>query len=316
MSDVTIAIVGTGVVGTSLGLALKQLEPAPHLIGHDKDLRNAKAAAKMGAFDQVEWNLLNAIDQADLVVLAIPLAGVAGTLEAIGPELKEDAVVTDTSRLKGPVLEHVRQHLPPHAHFVGGNPLVSPGGSGYTHARADLFEGVLYCLTPEAETHQDAVALVEDMVRRIGAKPFYLDAVEHDGLVCGVDQLPLVLSMVMMQAASSSDVWREARKLAGPAFLQATASVDGDPDELRDRILLDRDNILRWIDAYEAELTAFRGLIAAEDSEALTEMAARLEARRSDWLRDYQNKDFIDPGLRPKSMDQPSLMRRLIGFGR
>lgn len=316
MSEVTITIVGTGVIGTSLGLALRRLEGAPYVIGHDKEFPTAKAAAAMGAFDKVEWNLINACDKADLVVLALPLAGIEQTLAAIGPELKEDTVVTDSARLKAPVLALARRHLPAGVHFVGGDPVVTPAGSGHANARANLFEDALFCLTPEADTHQDAVALVEDMVRRIGAQPFYLDAVEHDGLVCGVEQLPLALSTALVRLASRSGSWRELRKLAGSSFMQATAGVAGDPEELRDRLLSDRENILRWLREFKGEVEALHDLIASEDAEGLGELLDQLERARADWVRDFESKRLLEAEGVPPRVEQRGFMRRLIGLGK
>lgn len=316
MSEVTITIVGTGVIGTSLGLALKQLEPTPFVIGHDKELPLARGAARLGAFDKVEWNLINACEPADLIVLAIPLSGVEPTLEAIGPELKEDAVVTDTVRLKGPVIELARRHLPPGVHFVGGDPIVTAPGSGHAHARADLFRNGIYCLTPEVDTHQDAVALVEDLARQVGANPFYLDAAEHDGLVSSVDHLPMVLSAALMRVASASDAWRESRKLAGATFLQATAGVGDDPVALQDALLLDKENILHWIDNYAAELESLRELIAAGNTEALADVLDKTVVEREKWVTDFKNQDFTDPELKTAEVEKRGFMRRLIGIGR
>ena len=98
MSNFTITIVGAGVIGTSLGLALKQGQDPPRLLVHDKALANANAAVKKGAFDKAEWNLVNACEKADLIFLAIPLDGIRPTLEAIAPYLKENCVISDTSR--------------------------------------------------------------------------------------------------------------------------------------------------------------------------------------------------------------------------
>jgi len=183
MSKFTITVIGTGVIGTSLGLALKQQDDPPYLIGHDKDLTAAKEAAKMGAFDKVEWNLINACEPADLIILAIPLNGVRATLEAVAPYLKQNAVISDTCPSKQAILNWTHQLLPEHIHFVGGNPVVHTAGSGYSKARANLFQGRIYCLTPASSAHEEAVQLLTGLVSLVGAEPFFLDPAEHDGLM-------------------------------------------------------------------------------------------------------------------------------------
>jgi prephenate dehydrogenase len=175
MSDYTVAIVGTGVIGTSLGLALKQRGDEFRVLAHDKELGQAKEAVKMGAFDKAEWNLINASEPADLILLALPLSAIRPTLEAIAPYLKQDVVISDTCNNKEAVLVWANELLPDHAHFVGGNPIVQPGGTGYKHARADLFQNRLYCLTPAPAAHEGAVQLMVGLVALLGAEPFFLD---------------------------------------------------------------------------------------------------------------------------------------------
>jgi prephenate dehydrogenase len=138
MSDFVVTIVGAGVIGTSLGLALKQVQDPPRLIAHDKDLGVAQAGVKKGAFDKAEWNLINACERADLIILAIPLNSIRSTLEALASEVKQGVVITDTAHNKMPVLAWAKELLPAHAHFIGGNPLVHPAGLGHHHAARSL----------------------------------------------------------------------------------------------------------------------------------------------------------------------------------
>ncbi|RME98051.1 MAG: prephenate dehydrogenase/arogenate dehydrogenase family protein, partial [Chloroflexi bacterium] len=229
MSEFTITIVGTGVIGTSLGLALKQQADPPRLIGHDKDLTIAQQGVKLGAFDKAEWNLVNACEPADLIVLALPLNGVRPTLEAIAPYLKPGAVITDTGLSKQAVLNWATQILPDTAHFVGGNPLVHPTGSGPQHATATLFQDKQYCLTPAANANEEAVQLVAGLVSLVGAVPYFLDAAEHDSLIVSVEQLPALLGVALVRALSAGGSWREIRKLAGGRFEQTTTGAEGDP---------------------------------------------------------------------------------------
>lgn len=122
MSNVKITIIGVGAIGTSLGLALKQTDDPPRLIAHDKDPLHTRQALKMGAFDKSEWNLINAVDNADLIVLALPADAVRPTLEAIAADLKPDAVLTDTLSTKADILQMATELLPPHRPFCRWTP--------------------------------------------------------------------------------------------------------------------------------------------------------------------------------------------------
>ena len=317
MSNFTITIVGAGVIGTSLGLALKQDKEPPRLLVHDKGLERAKAAVKQGAFDKAEWNLINACEQADLIMLAIPLGGVRPTLAAIAPYLKQGAVISDTARSKVPTLAWATELLPAHVHFVGGDPLVHPSGSGQAHTSADLFRHRLYCLTPAPSVDETAVQLLVGIVAMLGAEPFFLDAHEHDGLMAAVDTLPTMVSVALLNTVASQSSWRETRKLAGSLFEQVSSGASGDPDSLKDSLLANRETMIRWLDNYLAQLQQWRTLLAEGDAsaEALAQKLDETLVERRNWLADYQQGRFDDPELAPPKIERPGLMRQLIGFG-
>jgi len=318
MSNFTITIVGTGVIGTSIGLALKQQEDSFRLLAHDKDLGTAKAAAKMGAFDKSEWNLINACEPADLVILAIPLSGIRATLEAIGPYLKQGAVVTDTCRNKASVLAWAKELLPDHVHFVGGNPVVRPAGPGHENATADLFQNRLFCLTPSPSANEDAVQLMTNLISLLGAEPFFLDAAEHDGLITAIEYLPSLASMAMLSTLAEQRSWREIRKLAGGLFERVSAGAAGDPDALSEGFMANRETLVHWLDQYLAKLGELRTLLASEEDTG-EELAQRLDkaiVARLNWLKDYEKGDFLDPELATPKMETPGLLNQMIGFGR
>lgn len=317
MSDFTITIVGAGVIGTSLGLALKQVKDAPRLLVHDKDSEQAKAAVKLGAFDKAEWNLINACEPANLIILAIPLSGVRPTLQAIVPYLKAGTVVSDTTRSKGTVLAWAIELLPAHVHFIGGDPLVHPAGPGQAHASAKLFQNRLYCLTPAPAADETAVQLMVGLVGMVGAKPFFLDAQEHDGLAAAVDTLPGVLGVALLQTVAGQPSWREMRKLAGSLFEQTSAGASGDPDSLKDSLLGQRETLLHWLDSYQAQLQQLRALLMEGESgaEALAQKLDQAIVERYNWLTDYQQGHFDDPELISPTIERPNLMKQLIGLG-
>jgi prephenate dehydrogenase len=317
MSNFTVTIVGTGLIGTSLGLALKQLKDPITILGHDRDLLHAKAGVKMGAFDKAEWNLVNACEQADLILLAIPLNGIRLTLEAIAPYVKQGVVISDTTPTKMPVLAWAAELLPEHAHFVGGNPVVQSAGTGHTHASADLFRKRLYCLTPAPEAPEAAVQLMIGVIGQLGAEPFFVDAVEHDGLMTAVEHLPGLLSVALVNTLSGQKAWRETRKLAGGLFEQISAGADGDPDGLAESFSAQRENLNRWLIMYIDQLKTIQGLLSQDDAaESLAQLVDHSVVERANWLTDYQQGNFRDPELALPDMEKRGLMKQLFGFGR
>jgi prephenate dehydrogenase len=132
----------------------------------------------------------------------------------------------------------------------------------------------------------EAIHLASDLVRLVEATPFFVDAAEHDGLMAGVEHLPAALSLALLQAAADGASWREMRKLAGPAFENATRILSGDPATLRDTLLLNRDNVLRLVDDAVAALHRLREMIDAQDAEALGQATAAASEIHRAWLRD------------------------------
>jgi prephenate dehydrogenase len=319
MSNFTITIVGAGVIGASMGLALKQSKEPPRIISHDKDLAIANAGVKLDAFDKAEWNLVNACEQADLVILTIPLNGIRLTLEAIGPYLKQGAVISDTTPNKAQVLAMAAELLPPHVHYVGGNPIVLPAGSGQEHAAANLFRDKLYCLTPAPAAAETAVQTMVGLVSLLGAEPFFLDAAEHDGLTAAVDALPALVSTSLVNTLAGQGSWRELRKVAGGMFEQVSAGASGNPDALKDSWLAHRAGLAHWLEIYIDQLTRIQALLAAADNpsgEALADLIDKAVVARRDWRADSQQGRLVDPGFQSPPLEKTSFMKQLLGFRR
>jgi prephenate dehydrogenase len=296
-----------------MGLALHQAEAAIHVVGHDKDADHAGTARRLKAVDKTDWNLIGACEDADIVVLALPLQAIEDTLRALGPHLKAGCIVTDTANLKEQVIGWAEAYLPDTTSFVGGNPLIAGGGSGPDAASPDLFRGNLYCLTPAPAAHPDAVRLVSDMVAMLGGQPYYLDAAEHDGLMAGVEHLPRVVALALVNATAQGASWREMRKLAGGSFEQVSALIGEDPDALSSLFIGNKDNLLRWLDAYLGALREVRELLGQGDGEPLAQYADRAVVARRQWLEDRKDR-FSE--LKPAEVERGSLVRQLFLGGR
>jgi prephenate dehydrogenase len=310
-----ISIVGLGLIGGSIGLALRQAEVAAAVIGHDRDRSASNEAKRKGAVDQIHWNLVSACEEADLVVLATPVGAIEDTMKAIGPYLRPGCVVMDTCSVKSPVMGWAADNLPEQVYFVGGNPILgmtpaAPGG--LEAARADLFQNGVFCLVPSPKADEASVRLVTDLATILGAKPLFLDAAEHDGLLAAVEHLPFIVALAMLETATGQPTWRELRKMAGPAFDSGTQLVAPDSVAHSDLYLLNRDNLVRWIDTLSASLGSIREMLAEDQEEAF---AARLKAalqERQKWLADRAQGQWYE-GPRTEMPEKPSLMDTFFG---
>ncbi len=310
-----VTIVGLGLIGASIGMALRQAEVTSAIVGHDRN-RDASAQAKKNeAVDRTDWNLISACEEADLIILATPVGAIEDTMKAVAAYLRPQCVIIDTATLKAPVLGWAAQYLPDTVHFIGGDPIITTNvrdQGGVEAARADLFQNALFCLVPPPTAEAEAVKLATDLVQILGAKPVFFDAVEHDGLMAAVDHLPATLSLALMDMVTSQATWRELRKVAGPAFEASTRPASDDPAALVDMCMSNRDNLVRWIDTFVSSLTVVRQQLVDNETEALTKRFARALEERNRWLVD-RAQGFLNELPRSEMPERPNLLDTFLG---
>jgi len=291
-----VTVVGLGVIGSSIGLGLKQSEGKFVVIGHDKDGDAAGRAFKGKCIDRTDWNLINACRGADIIVLSMPLAGVRDTLKAIAADIRPGCVVTDTANLKTPVLQWACESLPATAQFVGGHPILSNAASRPSAPAADLLAGATYCLTAAADTSPEALQAAADLAEAVGAVPFFLDAAEHDGLMAALEQAPLALATALQLMGGASPSRQELMRLAGPDFAGIAQLVAGNGQDAADAFTLNAANTARCLDILQRELETLRDWIANEDRDALLKAFEAASALREEWLKGETSQAAADYG--------------------
>ena len=287
-----IAIIGLGLIGGSVGLALRRAGAGFEVVGFARRPEVASRALELGAVDRTEGSLISAVKDAELVLIATPAMAMKEILAEIGGSLREGSIVTDTASTKAEVMDWAEVTLPPSVSFIGGHPLAGKETSGLEAADGDLFQGCTYCLTAGRGAAQEARDTVAGLVRQIGANPLFIDASEHDSLVAGVSHLPLLISVALVAATTRSPSWPEMAGLAASGFRDLTRLASGDPRMSRDICLTTREPILRWIDEYIEEMRALRRLVSeggvkggGGESEKLGEAFMRAREIREGWLR-------------------------------
>jgi prephenate dehydrogenase len=309
MSEPRITIVGLGLLGSSMGLALREAQPDFRIVGHDKDSSLSKKAKGLGAIEEWERNLISAIEDAELVIITTDIADTRTILEAIGPYLRPDCVVTDTATVKGEIVRWADEFLPDSVHFVGGHPLVSQQNGDAVAARADLFQGATYCIVPSAKAHPAAIELVTSMVRTLGAEPFFLDLHEHDGQVAGVEHLPLMLSAALLLSTTQAPSWRDLMRLPGDVFWKATEPLSAAPEVSQSICLANRENISRWIDIYVDNLRELQEKLADADDETWEVLFHELLDTRARWMA---GRGMPDEEATERSMEE---LRSMTSIG-
>jgi prephenate dehydrogenase len=277
-----VAILGTGLIGSSVGLAIKAARPTAQVIGYDASGENLRRAQGVKAIDR-RGSLRDALENADVVIVSTPVGAMKALFEEIAPLLPVDALVMDTGSTKAQVMSWAAELLPNGVRFVGGHPMAGKTESGPDGADAKLFEGAVWCLVPSASAPKDAIDEAVKLVESFGAAPYFLDADEHDGLVASVSHLPYLMSVGLIGHLGRERSWRETASLAAGGFAYATHLTDSDPQMFADIVRTNRDNVVRRIDLYVDELLALRDLIAAQDP-SVKDRFEKARGLHFDWL--------------------------------
>src|SRR5436190_7258093 len=249
------AIVGTGLIGGSIGLALRAR--GWHVTGRDDDHARAERARELGALDEVGSD-----PDAEITFIAVPVASIAEVARPLG---NATGIVTDVGSVKGPIVAGVD-----HPRFVGGHPMAGSEQEGVEGADPELFEGATWVLTPTAATEPDAYARVRGIVTALGADVVAVDPHHHDRLVALVSHVPhLTAATLMGLAAEMSEEHATLLRLAAGGFRDMTRIAAGHPGIWPDICADNRDAIVATLDTLLAALGRMRQTVATGDRAAV-----------------------------------------------
>ncbi len=260
----TLGIVGLGLMGGSLALALRQARPELTILGCDRDPRTCRTAMDRGVVALAGTDL-DAVAAADLVVLAVPAPAMRKLLGQLPGRL-----VTDMASTKAEV---VRWAETAGVEFVGGHPMSGAEASGLEAARADLFQGAIWVLS---RPHP----VVEEVVRMVGALPVVMDAERHDRLVAGVSHSAFLVSVAYVLAVTSDAEWPDMARLAAGGFRDMSRLAAGDPEMYAGIASTNREHILSSLGLVEAALARLRRHIEHDDPRLVELFEEAREARR------------------------------------
>jgi prephenate dehydrogenase len=285
-----VAIIGLGLIGGSIGLALHRAKGAREVTGYDLGKGICDRARKSGAIDQPYMALADAVKGAELIILATPVGAMRALLQDMAPHLSPGAVVTDVASTKAQVISWAEEFLPTTVSFVGGHPMTGKEVSGVEAADASLFRNRIYCLTPTARTRPAAINRVSSLVEMLGARVRFLEPAEHDGQVASVSHLPFVASIALVETITNGPAWGDASLLAASGFRDMSRLAAGNPEMYRDICLTNSEAITHWLNAYIATLTQLRDRIAAHDKD-LNDTFARVQQERLHWQAAHNMPD-------------------------
>ena len=280
-----IGIIGLGLIGGSIGLALKLTNwRDAEVVGYVRRPETGSTALRLGAIDKASSNLEETIEGADLVIIATPVLAIKDIFKELSSYLPSESIVTDAASTKVQVLSWAEELLPPHVSFIGGHPMAGREIAGIAAAQPDLFRNCTYCLTPSSRAKPEAVQLMADMVESLGAIPMPISAEEHDSLVAGISHLPLLLSVALVSATSRNPAWPKMSQLASSGYRDITRLASGSPEVNSHMCLTNQTPIISWLDNFIEELQRVRSLISDGSDEVEKYLVIAREARQK-WLK-------------------------------
>ncbi len=285
-----IVIFGVGLIGGSVALALKKAGSATCIVGVGRTQASLNEALNLGVIDTIcipdekQINLHTALEDADLVLIAAPVAQTKAILLSIQPHLNAHTVITDAGSTKGDVLKVAREVLGAQfSQFVGGHPIAGAEKSGVTAAKSDLFLGKNVVLTPALETNIHAVHRASELWRACGANVSEMTDKTHDSIFAAVSHLPHLLAFALVDDIASRPNAEQLFGFAASGFRDFTRIAGSSPEMWRDISLANKPALLDEISAFEHELAQLKQLLKDEDANGLEALFERASQARNDW---------------------------------
>jgi len=281
-----IVIFGVGLIGGSVALALKKAGSAAQIIGVGRSTESLQSAIDLGVIDAACSDITQAVQNADIVLIAAPVAQTASILTAIKPALAATTVITDAGSTKSDVLACAKEILGEQFNqFVGGHPIAGAEKSGVTAATTDLYRNKNVVLTPTDATDPDAIQRVRELWQHCGANVTEMPATTHDSIFAAVSHLPHLLAFALVDDIASRKNAEQLFGFAASGFRDFTRIAGSHPEMWRDISLANRSALLNEITAYQDELSRLKQMLELSDGDALHALFDRASTARNNWAK-------------------------------
>ena len=280
-----LVVIGTGLIGGSLSLALKRAGMVNRVTGVGRNRGNLELAKSIGVVDDWTHDVAQAVQSADVVLLSVPMQAYDGVFAAMADQLGEHTVVTDAGSTKQSAIAAAKKYLHNSEQFIAAHPIAGTEQSGAAAAFAELYDGRLCIVTPEADSNPAALTIVKQMWEQAGARVEVMAATEHDEFLASVSHLPHLAAFALVNAVSKqrSDGHDPFRFAAG-GFRDFTRIASSSPEMWRDIALCNREALLDQIERFQFELNSLREALLAGDGDRLKNEFTAARDARENWL--------------------------------
>ncbi|HUV20238.1 MAG TPA: prephenate dehydrogenase/arogenate dehydrogenase family protein [Gammaproteobacteria bacterium] len=276
-----LCIIGVGLIGSSLSLALKQVGAVGEVVGYGRNRDNLVKGVELGVLDRFESSIAAAVKDADVIVVAVPLGAMQQVFAEIAGAVSSEAIITDVGSSKGSVVRAAMAELGDAIkRFVPGHPIAGNEKSGVEAGFATLYQGRRVILTPLPQTEVTASARIDAMWRECGADIEYLEIEHHDKVLAATSHLPHMLAYALVHYLSNLNEHEEIFRYAAGGFRDFTRIASSDPVMWRDVCIANGDAVVELIEQYQGELDRVAAAIRAGDADGLLALFGRAKAER------------------------------------
>ncbi|HCE67660.1 MAG: prephenate dehydrogenase [Geobacteraceae bacterium GWC2_55_20] len=267
-----LAVIGTGLIGGSFALALREAGAVDRIVGIDSDRSNLERALSLGLVDEIAEDACSGVSGAEVVFISVPVCSISSVLGSIAASLPQGCIVTDGGSVKAAIVRECDALIPAGCSFVGGHPIAGTENSGATAAFAALYRGKRCVLTPGATSSAQALDTVARLWKAAGAEVCNMEPGHHDRIFAEISHLPHAIAYTLVHAVGTADVEGEnVLSYTAGGFRDFTRIASSDPVMWRDISLMNRDALLASIDGFTASLAELRRRIDRGDSDGLSE---------------------------------------------
>jgi prephenate dehydrogenase len=276
-----LVIIGVGLIGGSLARVLREKGEVGEIVGVGRGAKNLIRAVELGVIDRYTHDPAEAVKDADMVFLSIPVCSIAAMTERIAPALAPGCIVTDGGSVKGEIVAACEPLMPAGTYFVGGHPIAGTEKSGVEASFAALYENRRCILTPTKATEPDALKKVARMWEIAGSEVVLMDSIKHDRVLAAISHLPHMVAYALVNAVGDYDRFDESiLTYSAGGFKDFTRIASSDPAMWRDIALMNREGILELTDFFSTYLAKLRTLVERGDAEGLEDFFTRSKERR------------------------------------
>ncbi|MEZ2131708.1 MULTISPECIES: prephenate/arogenate dehydrogenase family protein [unclassified Sinorhizobium] len=293
-----ISLIGIGLIGSSLARDIKQLGLAKEVIVATRSAETLKRAEELGLGDRYTTSSADAVKNADLVIVSVPVGASESVAKEIAPHLKPGAIVTDVGSTKASVIAQMQPHMPDNVHFIPGHPLAGTEKSGPDAGFTGLFHDRWCIFTPLPGTDEAAIRKLRHFWETLGSRVDEMDPEHHDKVLAIVSHLPHLIAYNIVGTADDLETVTESEviKYSASGFRDFTRLAASDPTMWRDVCLHNRDAILEMLSRFSEDLASLQRAIRWGEGDKLFELFTRTRAIRRSIVQAGQDVDAPDFG--------------------